>query len=117
MDLIEQAPHLQLVGRDHRLGFADDRAIEAKPLGNRQGVGAAREADGQTIGWAQRLHIELNARVAGPQSRMRKCLELGVVGGHQYRDRQTEERGQNRTGQRRAFLRIGAGPDRFKKRP
>ena len=46
-----------------RAGILDQRRRQAEPLGDREGVGGARQADLQVVGRAQRLQVELDRGV------------------------------------------------------
>ena len=58
---------------------------QAQPPGYLKGVGLARHPDGQAVGGAQGLYVELHRGVFHPRGGQGVGLELGVMGGGQHR--------------------------------
>ena len=63
-----------------RAGVGHDLLGQAEPLGDRERLAPAGQADRQAIGRRERLEIELDRRVACPVGRVGVRLQLGVVG-------------------------------------
>ena len=83
----------------------------AEATGDGQGIRPSRNAGHQPVRWRQRLHVELDARVLHPWGRERKRFELGVMRGRDDQGSQLQETADNRPGQSRALLGIGAGAE------
>ena len=82
---------------------------QAQPLGDREGLAAARQPDRQPVGRRQRLEVELDRRVAGPGRRVRVGLQLGVVGRRRHERAGPDEMVEERLGERRALGRVRPG--------
>ncbi|GBD15934.1 hypothetical protein HRbin26_00829 [bacterium HR26] len=90
-------------------GLLDHRLVEAQAPRDDQRIRLPRHAGDQPVGGYERLQVELHARVLQPGHGVGERLQLGVVSGHHAKDAQFEETGEDRPGQRRALLGIGAG--------
>ena len=73
-----------------------------------KGVGLARHADGQAVGRAQRLHIELDGSVLHALGGQCECLQFAVMRRRQRPHTDVQQALQNRLRQRRALGRVSA---------
>ena len=94
-----------------RAGVVDDRLGQAEPLGDRERLAAAGQADRQAVGRRQRLEVELDRGVARARRRVRVRLELGVVGRGRDERAGPDEMVEQRLGQRRALGRVRPGAE------
>ena len=84
---------------------------QAQPLGDREGLAAAGQADRQLVRGRQRLEVELHRGVAGPGRRVGVGLELGVVGRRGDDRAGPDEVVEQRLGEGRALGRVRAGAE------
>ena len=84
---------------------------QPEPLGDRERLAAARQADRQAVGRRQRLEVELDRGVARARRRVGVGLELGVVGRRRDERAGPDEVVEQRLGQRRALGRVGPGAE------
>ncbi len=94
-----------------RAGVGDDGLGQPEPLGDREGLAAARQADRQAVGRRQRLEVELDGGVARPGRRVGVGLELRVVGRRRDQRAGPDEVVEQRLGERRALGRIRPGAE------
>ena len=94
-----------------RAGVGDDRLGQAEPLGDREGLAAARQADRQPVRRRQRLEVELDRGVARPRRRVGVRLQLGVMGRRRDERAGPDEVVEEGLGERRALGRVGPGPE------
>ena len=104
-----RSPRIPLALRQARPGVGHDLLGQAEPLGDRERLAAAGQADRQAIGRRERLEIELDRRVARPIGRVGVRLQLGVVGRGRDERAGPDEVVEQRLGQRRALGRVRAG--------
>ena len=90
-----------------RSGVVDDGFGKPEPLGDREGLAAAGQADREAIGRRQRLDVELDGGVARAGRRVGVGLELGVVGRGRDDGPGPDEVVEQRLGEGRALGRIG----------
>ena len=100
-----------LVLREPAARVGDDRLGQAEPLGDRERLAAAREADRQAVGRRQRLEVELDRGVARRGGLVRVDLDLGVVRGRRHEGARADEVVEQRLRERRALRRVGAGAE------
>ena len=63
------------------LGVGDNALVQSQPPGDGEGVGLAGDANQQSVGGAQGLHVELTAGVFHPRRGHGEGFQLGIVGG------------------------------------
>ncbi len=107
-NIVEQLVGLQCVGAHRRLRLLHDDRVHPQTPRDGQRVGTAGQTDAQFVGRAQRLDVELDRRVAHTRCVVSIELEIAVVRRRKGRDAAIAQVIQQRHGQRRAFLRIGA---------
>ena len=84
---------------------------QAEPLGDREGLAAAGQADRQAVGRRQRLEVELDRGVAGALGRVGVGLQLGVVGRGGDQGAGLDEVVQERLREGRSLGRVGPGAE------
>ena len=90
-------------------GVGDDRVGQPEPLGDRERLRAARQADREPVRGRQRLEVELHRCVARRRRLVGVDLDLGVVGRRGDQRARADEVVEQRLGQRRALGGVGAG--------
>ena len=89
-------------------GVVDDVLGQPEPLGDRERLAAAGQADRQAVGRRQRLEVEFDRGVARLRRRVGVGLELGVVRRRGDERAGPDEVVEQRLGQRGALGRVGA---------
>ena len=87
----------------------DDVLRQSQPSGNGEGVGLAGDADEQTIGGTEGLHVELTGGVLHSGGSHGVQLQLGVVGGGHDLGAQAAGFLDDGSSQRRTLHWVGAG--------
>ena len=110
VDFVQQVVGAQIGGVDFGPRRLHDVRGQPQTLGNRQGVGSPRQADGQAVGGLQGFQVKLHAGVDHAGCAVGVGFQLRVVGGHQGGDAAPQQVIQDGPRQGCALLRVGARP-------
>ena len=100
-----------MLGRDPLARIGQDRLRKAEPIGDREGLALAGEADRQPIGRPQGADVELDGGIRHAGVLGGEGLQLGVVRRRRDHRAGVEQPADDRHGQGGALGRIGAGAD------
>ena len=107
-DLLEHRLCLSRPRRDIGTCRVENVVRHAEALGDEKGIRAAWHADHQPVGWRQRLDVEFDARVLHAWGGFGVALQLGIVRSSDHICCPLAQKIEQRSGEGRPFLRIGA---------